>query len=349
MSSALFARFPRTAARLPRVPLCALPTPVVRAEKLETEARLGGLWVKRDDRSARPYGGNKPRKLEWILGGARARSIPRVMTFGGLGTNHGLATALYARRLGIACDLVLVDQPVDDAVRRRLREHRAAGASLHYGRSVAGAVVRALALLARHPRTLVIPTGGSSPRGVLGFIEAGLELADQIARGELPEPARIYVALGTGGTVAGLAAGLALANVSSLVVGVGVTNILPPTPRKVDRLARRALVLLRRARAPVEPGDVPLRFEIETGHVGPGYGHPTERAREACALAGRLEGLTLDGTYTGKALGALLLRERGGQDPVLFWNTYARYEPEAPLPEADALPPAFRRLFPEGA
>jgi D-cysteine desulfhydrase len=218
--SALVGRFPQIAERVSRVPLCDLPTPVVRAEKLEAEARLGPLYVKRDEATARPYGGNKPRKLEWVLGDAQARSISRVMTFGGLGTNHGLATALYAARLGMACDLVLVDQPVDDHVRRRLREHVAAGASIHYGRSVFGTAVRALGLLARHPRTLVIATGGSSLRGVLGFIDAGLELADQIRRGELPEPARIYVAVGTGGTVAGLAAGLSLAGVRSLVVGV---------------------------------------------------------------------------------------------------------------------------------
>ena len=346
--SALVGRFPQIDGSLGRVALCDLPTPVVRAEKLAEETHLGPLYVKRDDASARPYGGNKPRKLEWVLGDALARSTRRVMTFGGLGTNHGLATAIYAARLGIACDLVLVDQPVDDAVRLRLRQHVAAGARLHYGGNVRGTVLRALGILARHPGTRVVPTGGSSPRGVLGFVDAGLELADQVRRGALPEPKRIYVALGTGGTVAGLAAGLALGGLGSVVVGVLVTDILPPSTRRLDSLARRALGLLRRAGATVDV-QTPLRFEIEAGHVGAGYGHPTERAQEACALVDRLEGLRLDTTYTGKALGALLHRERGTTDPVLFWNTYGVADIDAPLPDPRSLPRAFRRFFPEAA
>ena len=147
--------------------------------------------------------------------------------------------------------------------------------------------------------------------------------------------------------MAGLAAGLALAGVRSLVVGVGVTNILPPTTLRIDRLARRSMRLLARAGAPIEPGKVPLRSEIEAGHVGGGYGHPTDRGRNACALAEGLEGLHLDTTYTGKALGALLLRERDGVDPVLFWNTYSRTEPDTPLPDASTLPRPFHRFFPE--
>jgi D-cysteine desulfhydrase len=318
---------------------------VVRAEKLELETRIGPLFVKRDDRSAALYGGNKPRKLEWVLGDARARGVGRVMTFGGLGTNHGLATALYAVGLGFACDLVLVDQPVDDAVRRRLRQLLGAGGTLHYGKSVAGAAAKALGILLRHPRTTIIPTGGSSPLGVLGFIDAGMELAEQVRRGELPEPARVYVAVGTGGTVAGLAVGLALGGLPSTVVGVLVTDILPPTTRRIDRLARQALRLLRRAGIPVEPERLKLNVEIESGYVGAGYGHRTGRGVEAVALAERLEGLRLETTYTGKALGALLARERDEDSPTLFWNSYSGQVPEGPLPDWQALPRPFHALY----
>jgi D-cysteine desulfhydrase len=342
---ALLRRFSQCAPALPYVRLCDLPTPVVRAEKLELETGTGPLYVKRDDASALPYGGNKPRKLEWVLGSAQAQGRSRVMTFGGLGTNHGLATALYAVPLGFACDLVLVDQPIDDKVRVRLREMHAAGARLQHGRTVAGTALRAVRNLARHPRTLILPAGGSSPLGVLGFVDAGLELGEQIGRGELPEPARVYVPLGTGGTVAGLAAGFALAGVRARVVGVLVTDILPPTTRRLDRMARRALRRLARAGAPVEPDSIELDVEIETGHVGGGYGHPTETSRTACALAERLEGLHLDTTYTGKTLGALLARERGEGVPVLFWNTYSGRAPGLPLPDPSGLPAEFRTFF----
>ena len=342
---ALVRRFPDLGERIPWVHLCDLPTPVTRAEKLEAEAGTGPLFVKHDDRTATLYGGNKARKLEWLLGHARARGLERVVTFGGLGTNHGLATALYSVGLGLGCDLVLVDQPLDEKVRRRVRELVAAGATLHYGRTVAGAAILALGILARHPRSAIIPPGGSSPRGVLGFVDAGLELAEQVLQGDVPEPERLYLALGTGGSAAGLALGLALGGLRTRVVGVLVTDLLPPGTRALHRLARRAAGLLARAGAPTGPLDVDL--EIEVGYAGPGYGHATPRAGAAIELAERLERLRLDGTYTGKALGALLRREQGQNSVVLFWNTLASGEPKLPLPEIEALPRRFRRLFPE--
>ncbi len=325
--------------------LCDLPTPVTRAEKIALEAGTGPLFVKRDDQSSTLYGGNKPRKLEWALGAAQAGGRQRVMTFGGLGTNHGLATALFAVRLGLACHVVLVDQPVDAHVRRRLQELLAVGAELHYGKNLPGAALQALRILARHPRTEIVPTGGSSDTGVVGCIDAGLELAEQVSRGELPEPARLYVAVGTGGTAAGLAAGLALAGLRTRVVGVLVTDILPPNPRKLDRLARRGLRLLARAGAPVEAKRVALELELETGHVGNGYGHRTERGSWAVELAERLEGLHLETTYTGKTLGALLVREQDRDEPVLFWNSYSSVHPEGPLPDWPDLPRPFHALF----
>jgi D-cysteine desulfhydrase len=331
------------------VRLCDLPTAVERAEKLELDARTGPLYVKRDDTSARPYGGNKPRKLEWLLGRARARNRSRVMTFGALATNHGLATALYSARLGLSCELVLVRQPVDERVRRRILELRAAGARLRYGGNVLGSVALALAGLARHPRTAVIPAGGSSPLGVVGLVDAGLELAEQVERGELPEPARIYVALGTGGTAAGIAAGLGLAGLRSRVVGVLVTDLLPPTRRKLERLARRTLHLLARAGAPLDPERAPLELEVEARYVGAGYGHPTREGSGAIERAERLEGLHLDPVYTGKTLAALLARERDGRAPVLLWHSYSWRELPLELPDPSELPGRFRALYGSGS
>jgi D-cysteine desulfhydrase len=226
-----------------------------------------------------------------------------------------------------------------------MRQFAAVGADLHYGGTLTGAALRTLVALTRHPGTQLIPMGGSSPLGVLGFIDAGLELADQIEQGALPEPERLYVALGTGGTAAGLAVGLALAGLRTRVVGVLVTDrgTLQPNRRLVEWLARRAARLL--ARAGAEPGRLELRLEIETGFRGAGYGHPTPACVEAVERAAQEEGLRLETTYTGKALAALIARESGGVDPVLFWNTYAGVDPELELPDWSALPRPFHRFF----
>ncbi len=345
---ALFARWPVLGGTLPRTPLCSLPTPVVRAEKLEAELGVGPLYVKRDEQSASLYGGNKPRKLEWILGDALARGRRRVITTGAYGTNHGLATALFARQLGLACELVLAPQPVTDAVRARLLELYAAGAELFHARSLGHAVLVVMARVARHPRMVYLPTGGSNPRGVLGFIDAGLELAAQVRAGALPEPARVYVALGSGGSAAGLAAGLALAGLRTRVVAVLVTQRIPLPAALATRLARRALRLLARAGAGFDPRaiDVAAQLEIEPRFLGRGYGFPTPAADALVRQATGLEGITLERTYTGKALAALAERERGGREPVVFWNSYAGRLPVAPTgSRPEDLPPAFRRLF----
>lgn len=198
-SLALFRRHPGLRGRLPHHPLLTGPTPVA-------PFPLDGatdLWIKRDERSNPVYGGNKPRKLEFLIGHALARGSRRLLTTGGLGTNHGLATTLLAREAGLATTLVLVDQPVTDAVREQLRLYQGAGARLRYGGSVAGAVVQAAAELARATaageRPLLVPTGGTSSRGNLGFVSAGFEIADQIAARVLPEPRRVFVPIGSGG------------------------------------------------------------------------------------------------------------------------------------------------------
>ncbi len=333
----------------PRVSLCTLPTPLEHAEKIERELGTGPLFIKRDDRSAPEYGGNKARKLEFLLGRVRQRGASRLLTFGGLGTNHGFATAYYARRLGLACELVLVDQPLSDAVRHRLLLHQAAGARLFYGRNVSGTVLVALARLARHPRTALIPVGGSNAWGTLGFVNAGLELAWQVADGLMPEPTRVYVACGSGGTAAGLALGLALAGLRTRVVPVLVNHIVPPTPASILRLARRTQGVLRRAGVVKEDVARGLRVDFEAGFLGPGYGHATPESTSALRAAEQLEGVRLDPTYTAKALAALAERERGRRDPIVFWNTYAGQMPELDLAPWRSLPSSFHRFFQEKA
>lgn len=349
---ALVRAFPALRDRLPRCSFVPAPTPV---EPLPLPGwPEGSAFVKRDDRSCPLYGGNKPRKLELVLGHARARGSRRLITTGGLGTHHGLATTILGRSLGMSTTLVLVHQPVTPEVRETLRLHAAHGAELVYAGGVAGAVAWTAGVLARSAargeRPYLVPTGGSSPRGNLGLVSAGLELAEQVRAGELPEPERIFVAVGTGGTIAGLALGLRLAGLRSRLVGVLVSDILPPSPARLARIARRSARLMRRAGA-----DLPalsLRaadFRLERGWLGPGYGAPTPEALRAVEAAARA-GLRLETTYTGKCLAALLAaapEPPTAAGPVLLWNTHGRVGPEgaAGAAEAAELPARLRRVL----
>lgn len=292
---------------LPRVPLCDLPTPVREVPAL-------GAWVKDDSHSAPLWGGNKPRKLEFILADAEKRGKRSILTFGGIGTNHGLATALYARERGMKCVLGLVEQPRDAHVEAQLERIRASGARLYFAGSVPGMALRFPWIYARGGAPYVLPSGGSSPVGALGFISASLELAEQVRAGELPAPRAIVMALGSGGTAAGLAAGLPLAGLGDTrVVAVLVNDKLKLTEASVTKLARKSLKLLGAPDAPLAP------LEVVTGFMGPGYGHATPEAGAAIDEAAAA-GLALDPVYTGKAMAALRAGSAGG-GPVLFWNT----------------------------
>jgi D-cysteine desulfhydrase len=349
---ALFRAYPELRARLPRHPILTAATPI---DPLPLAGLPDGvLFVKRDERSSPLYGGNKPRKLEWILGAALARGSRRLVTTGGLGTHHGLATSILARDAGLRTTLVLVMQPVTAEVQRSLLLHAAWGAQLRWGRNLPGAaaqVLRALAVAtARGERPLLVPPGGSSASGQLGFVSAGLELAEQVRAGQLPEPAEIYVAVGSGGTHAGLVAGLALAGLRTRVVGVLVTDILPPSPRKLARMARGTLRELHRRLPRVPQPAFERDFDFVRSQLGPGYGAATPAARAAVATAAGL-GLETETTYTGKCLAAVIERLRGGvapRGPILFWNTFNAVDVEkrAPAPlDPLALPRSLRRFL----
>jgi D-cysteine desulfhydrase len=348
---ALFSLDPALRARLPHRPIVRVPTPVAALPLAGLPE--GALFVKRDELSSPRYGGNKPRKLEWILGAALARGSQRIVTTGGLGTHHGLATTILARDAGLATTLVLVEQPVTRDVQRSLLLHAAWGAELRFGGSVPAAAAQVLRALARATlrgeKPTLVPTGGSSARGQLGLVSAALELAQQVRAGELPEPAEIWVAIGSGGSLAGLVAGVALAGLRSRVVGVLVTDILPPSPRKLARMARASLRLLRRAAPSLPRLAIDAQaFDCVRSQLGPGYGAPTEAARAAIAAAAAC-GIALETTYTGKCLAALVARARGVglRGPALFWNTYNAVDvaPSAPAPlDPLALPPALRRF-----
>ena len=327
---ALFRHYPALAQRLPRVPLVVTPTPVEAMPRLETlvDSRAP-LYVKRDDLTASPYGGNKPRKLEFLLGDARARGRRHLLTFGVVGSNHVRATAIYGRRAGFAVTAVLVPQPPDPRLARNVQAIRAEGARVipvpTTPHAVAAAAVVAAVTLARTLRPpYVIPPGGSSPVGVLGYVSAALELADQIARGECPEPAAIYVAGGSNGTAAGLLLGLRLAGLRSRLVVVWVDDLLAVSPRAIAALANRAGRLLGRHGC-VPPRVGPDDFDFLDGYIGRGFGWPTFAGERAAAQLAEAHGLRLDPDFTAKAAAAFLnaaIGRAAPRGPLLYWHTY---------------------------
>ncbi|MFE9581858.1 1-aminocyclopropane-1-carboxylate deaminase/D-cysteine desulfhydrase [Nocardia sp. NPDC006044] len=324
--SLLHKRFPDLADTLPYLRLGTAPTPV-RPLDVGTAA---ALWCKDDSvYGDGGWGGNKVRKLEWLLPEAHRRGARTILTVGGTGTNWGLATALYGRDQGISTILTLVDQPADDHVRAQLRRIEKSGAAVHLTHTKRRTRLTAPWLYLRHKlgreRPYFLPVGGSSPLGALGYVEGALELADQIAAGVLPEPGHIVTAVGSGGTAAGLALGLRLAGLRTRVVGVVVNDSLPLDAPHIIRLAAKAERLLRSRGAQFEPTGLGVDdLTITTDWLGPGYGHATPAAREAQSLAAQ-DGLGLETVYTAKALAAVLHLDTAGAfgaGPVLFLNTY---------------------------
>ncbi|MBX3182318.1 MAG: pyridoxal-phosphate dependent enzyme [Polyangiaceae bacterium] len=312
--------------------LGSYPTPV---RRLVTPWGAGReLWLKDDGLTSPLYGGNKVRKLELILADATERGARQVVTFGAAGSHHVYATARYALTLGLSVRAVLFPQPSSPAVEEMLRATLASGAdctpSYELPRGIKSMLDR---------RSYLIPPGGSSPLGARGYVEAGLELGRQVRAGELPEPDEVVVAVGSGGTAAGLAVGLEQAGLRSRVVAAPVMQ-----PHRIAQVLVRLLARLTRGGW---RGHRPV--VMDAAHTGKGYGWPSASAQEAVEL-GRKNGLLLDPTYTEKAFATAVGRlapaheQRHLKQRVLYWHTLSSCAPLGPGPES-TLPPRFRRLL----
>lgn len=252
-----------------------------------------GIWLKDDGAfGSGGWGGNKVRKLEWLLGAAQADGRKRVMSFGGRATNWGLALTLYARGLGIETILALVDQPMSPHATEQFERIRRSGAKVHLTRTKARTIASLPGLWLHHGRPWLLPAGGSTPLGAVGYVEAGLEIGEQVRAGRLPEPDHVVAAVGTGGTLAGLTVGLQAAGLRSRPYGAVVNDKLPLDHKRVAKLARRCEKLLRRHGADLPPIDTSA-FDLTRDFLGDGYGHPLPDADPG-----------YDPVYTAKAIAA---------------------------------------------
>lgn len=311
-----------------RYPLLALgherlgsaPTPV---RRIDAELDLPvETWLK--DESVfgdGGWGGNKVRKLEWILPEARRRGTRTLFTVGGIGTHWGLAAALYGAERGLRVVLGLIDQPVDDHVREQLARLRSSGAVIHRFRS-AGHLKAAVPLIFARYRPWYVPPGGSSPLGTVGYVETALEIAGQVERGELPEPQVVVVPVGSGGTAAGLALGLRIAGLRTTVFGAIVNDTLPLAAADLARLANRTLALLKRRGAPISLAALTAAdLDASTAWLGATYGDPTPASCAEVDRAAAL-GLAAEPVYTGKSLAALRDLAPSLTGPALWLGTH---------------------------
>ncbi|MEN8201962.1 MAG: pyridoxal-phosphate dependent enzyme [Bacteroidota bacterium] len=345
---ALFRAYPPLLRHIPRTSLGELPTPV---EQLGSSLGLPKekLWVKRDDLSSPLYGGNKLRKLEHLLAEARIKGRKSLITIGGLGSNHALATAIHGRKEGFMVHLCLSDQPVTEYVRRNLAGFLAAGATVHYCRTTKGAYRYARHLFRelkeKEQAPYFILSGGTCGLSNVGHVNAAFEIAEQVKAGLLPEPGRLFVAAGTCGTISGLIAGLKMAGLSTRVVGVRVVDSFPAYPYVIRYYAQKVADYLRRYDHSIPK--IKIRkdsFDLLTDYLGDGYGAVTAEGKAAVELA--KPQLSLETTYTGKTLAACLdyCRNTAQEEKVLYWHSYNSAEFEQ-SPSYDLLPDEIREML----
>lgn len=340
---------PALAGKLRKIPLASLPTPLLQYS-VELSGGAQTVWVKHDDQTSRLYGGNKIRKLEYIFQRAIERGATRVATFGAVGSNHALATAIHARSLGLECTCFLAHQSPTPYIPRTLNRHLSLGTELvRYGGDTNKLEIFRRYL--QHRNTWVIPLGGSSWFGAVGFVNAGLEFASQLEAIDRAPPARIYIANGTMGSVAGLAIGLALAQLPIEIHAVRTAPSRFVNPDVLKRRMVKTATMLNRL-DPAIPADVWTGTKIvwrDDFYAG-GYAVADDATTKAVQIAQQYFGLKIDTTYTGKAMAALLhdLQECHCDGESLFWNTYNSTpapgnDPEAP--PGSILPDEFSRYF----
>ncbi|MEM1232266.1 MAG: pyridoxal-phosphate dependent enzyme [Pseudomonadota bacterium] len=296
---------PATFEGLPRVELATLPTPLMPLDRLSEE--LGGprIWLKRDDLTGFALGGNKVRKLEYLLAEAQALGQKAVLTFGAVQSNHARQTAAACARLGLDCHLLLTRRVpwahpgYERGGNRLLDELYGAAVTLVDLEDAWPAYDRLVTELGGVGAFCEIPAGGSSVLGTAGYVRAAAELVADFAAAGIA-PARLYHASASAGTQAGLSYGLAALAAPVTVCGVNVYH-----PNSL-RLRERLRTLQRGQIERFGPLPALPDFEIVGGYLGPGYGLPTPAERAAIALCARLEGVLFDPVYSGKALHALL-------------------------------------------
>lgn len=310
--------------QFPRHRFAVLPTPLEPLPNLSSD--LGhDIWIKRDDCTGFALGGNKVRKLEFLMADAIAKGADTIVTAGGTQSNHVRQTAAAATKLGLSCECILERVRTDDLYETNgnvFLDHLF-GATPHFvehGADVDQAQAALCDQLAANGKLVYsVPVGGSNPLGCLGYVECAFELATQFGEADL-HPSAIVHASGSAGTQAGLLVGLALAGLEIEVLGMCVSRDGETQQTRVYELVDALCTLVNRQ----DLLDI-IDVRCDGAYVGPGYGVPTPGMTDAIQRVARTEGVFLDPVYTGKAMAGLIdyagTGKLEGRGPIVFLHT----------------------------
>ncbi|MDR6224477.1 1-aminocyclopropane-1-carboxylate deaminase/D-cysteine desulfhydrase [Desmospora profundinema] len=308
----------------PRFPLLWGPTPLHPLPRLAERVGVGELWVKRDDLTGVALGGNKVRKLEFLLGEAKEAGCDLVITGGSPQSNHARLTAGAARQAGMDAWLVFAGDRFGKEQGNLLLDRLTGARCFLSGVYGSSALLEAMEEKAREAaasgrRPFVVPVGGSTVRGDYGYVLAAEECADQMTEQNLPPFDRVVLAVGSGGTLAGLLVGkYRFPGWAEQILGVSVWMKQADVARVVFQLAANLTQVL-------GMDDIPqAEIHVTDDQVGRGYGRPTEEGKRAIRLLAETEGLFVDPVYSGKALAGLIdqaEQEDWSDKRVLFWHT----------------------------
>ena len=313
---------------MPRTSLGRLPTPLEKVSNLSEKIGVPHLYFKRDDLIGIGYGGNKVRKLEFLLAEAVSKGADTIITTGGVQSNFTRETTACAAKLGLKTILVLIGEEPEE-YRGNLLLEKLMGADIHFvtaeglddGVLKAGELMESLSSeqKAKGHTSYILPVGGSTPLGCIGFAHAFLELDEQ-AKDLGISVDYVFVATGSGGTQAGLIVGKEIVQSPAEIVGIRVGKMFEPFTKMIaDKATETAQVLGLKRTFDAEEVIAYIDF------VGKGYDIPTKEANHAIQVVAQTEAIFLDPVYTGKAMAGLRgLVERGEisrDDTVVFWHT----------------------------
>ena len=341
---------------IPHISLYQGFTPVQHLQNAGKFLQIPQLFLKNDGFTTGTYTGNKRRKLEFELAQALAHGAQSVITFGCAGSNHAVATSEYCKLLGLQSICMLKPQANSQVVRANLLRHVANNTELHYFPSNDTRKIGTICTWLEHKNNYgnfpyVIPTGGSTPLGTLGFVNAIFELKEQINAGILPEPDLIYVPCGSCATTAGLLLGCKLTGLKTKIMAIAIEPQESP-----DQFRKNITHLFTAANQLLHETDAHIKLQEITDHdlfinlnfTGSEYAVFTPECVNARELLATYEAITIDGTYTAKAFAALIADAPQLSDKVvLFWDTFCNSPIEKFSVDYKKLPACFHAYFEE--
>ncbi|MFW9966682.1 MAG: 1-aminocyclopropane-1-carboxylate deaminase/D-cysteine desulfhydrase [Candidatus Thorarchaeota archaeon] len=309
---------------IPRVKLANLPTPLQEMKNLAYSLDMKSLWIKRDDLTGISFGGNKTRKLEFVIGDAFEAGADTLVTVGAIQSNHCRQTAAAAAQVGLRCILLLAGEEPEDYTGNLLLD-RLFGAEIQFFpdddfmelSDRMGSVIETLKELGLRPYG--IPPGAFMPVGCLGYVQAMLELKNQCDEAGL-RPKKILHPVGTGGTLAGMIIGAKLAELDADVIGISVLHDAKTT---IERVREMILRMFDEYPALIDKFEPDIK--VDERFLGKGYGVMEDGVRSAIQMFAKSQGIVLDPVYTAKAGLALLRMVMSGEitseATTIFWHT----------------------------